>query len=171
MIWKMLLSSWIIYTKKDKLDSKTLFSKKIFRKVTADIKDNQKRNEALGLLVDVAGDYLNDKRFMQFLSENVGYKYKSQRLTNILSSHKAQKKWKPRLSISPETHRAICEFWLQQENPIMSTDSRSNRDEVRISKLEYLRDYAHCTNINDTNITEKEVVLRKTGTKKKYMTA
>ena len=54
------------------------FLTKIFRKVTADIKDNQKRNEALGLLVDVAGDYLNDKRFMQFLSENVGYKYKSQ---------------------------------------------------------------------------------------------
>ena len=53
----------------------------------------------------------------------------------------------------------------------MSTDRRSNRDEVRISKLEYLGNYAHCTNINDTNITEKEVVLRKTGTKKKYMTA
>ena len=53
----------------------------------------------------------------------------------------------------------------------MSTDRRSNRDEVRISKLEYLRDYAHCTNISDTNITEKEVVLGKTGTKKKYMTA
>ena len=53
----------------------------------------------------------------------------------------------------------------------MSTDRRSNRDEVRISKLEYPRDYAHCTNISDTNITEKEVVLAKTGTKKKYMTA
>ena len=54
----------------------------------------------------------------------------------------------------------------------MSTDRRPNRDEVRISKLEYLRNYAHCTNIDDTNITEKEVVLRKTGTtKKKYMTA
>ena len=87
----MLLSSWIIYTKKDKLDSKTLFSKKIFRKVTADIKDNQKRNEALGFLVDVVGGKLNDKRFMQFLSGNVGYKYKSQRLANILSGHKAQK--------------------------------------------------------------------------------
>ena len=36
--------------------------------------------------------------------------------------------------------------------------------------MEYLRDYAHCTNISDTNITEKEVVLRKTGTKTKYMT-
>ena len=88
-----------------------------------------------------------------------------------MNSHKAQKKWKPRHSLSLETHKAICEFWLQQENAIVSTDCRSNRDEVRISKLEYLRDYAHCTNISDTNITEKELVLRKTGTKKKYMTA
>ena len=68
------------------------FPTKIFRKVTADLKDNQKRNKALGFLVDVAGDNLNDKRFMQLLSENVGYKYKSQRLANILSSHKAHKK-------------------------------------------------------------------------------
>ena len=67
------------------------FLTKIFRKITADLKDNQNRNEALGFLVDVAGDNLNDKRFIQFLSENVGYKYKSQRLANILSSHKAQK--------------------------------------------------------------------------------
>ena len=52
----------------------------------------------------------------------------------------------------------------------MSTDRRFNRDEVHISTLECLQDYAHCTNINDTNITEKEVVLRKTGTKKKYLT-
>ena len=61
MIWKMLLSSWIIYTKKDKPNSKNL------SQVTADLKDNQKRNEALGFLIDVAGDNLNDKRFMQFL--------------------------------------------------------------------------------------------------------
>ena len=147
------------------------FPTKIFPKVTADLKDNQKRNKTLGFLVDVAGDNLNDKRFMQFLSENVGYKYKSQRLANILSSHKAQKKWKPRHSLSPETHKAVCEFWLQKGNAVVSTDRRFNRDEVHFSTLECLQDYAHCTNINDTNITEKEVVLRKTGTKKKYMTA
>ena len=65
------------------------FLTKIFRKITADLKDNQKRNEALGFLVHVAGHNLNDKRFIQFLSENVGCKYKSQHLANILSSYKA----------------------------------------------------------------------------------
>ena len=47
------------------------FLTKIFCKVTTDLKDNQKRNEALRFLVDVPGDNLKDKRFMQFLSENV----------------------------------------------------------------------------------------------------
>ena len=77
----------------------------------------------------------------------------------VVTRHK--KKWKPRHSLSLETHKAISEFWLQQENAIVSTDRRSNGDEVLISKLEYLRDYAHCTNINDTEITEKEVVAEK----------
>ena len=76
---------------KRKAQFQDTFLTKIFRKITADLKDNQNRNEALGFLVDVAGDNLNDKHFIQFLSENVGYKYKSQRLANILSSHKAQK--------------------------------------------------------------------------------
>ena len=77
---------------KRKAQFQDTFLTKIFRKITAHLKDNQNRNEALGFLVDVAGDNLNDKRFIQFLSENVGYKYKSQRLANILSSYKAHKK-------------------------------------------------------------------------------
>ena len=77
---------------KRKAQFQDTFLTKIFRKITADFKDNQNRNEALVFLVDVAGDNLNDKRFIQFLSENVGYKYKSQRLANILSSYKAHKK-------------------------------------------------------------------------------
>ena len=64
------------------------FLTKIFCKVTADLKNNQKRNEPFGCLVNVAGDNLNGKRFMQFSFENVGYKYKPQCLDNILSSHK-----------------------------------------------------------------------------------
>ena len=40
-----------------------------------------------------------------------------------------------------------------------------------ISKLEYLRYYAYYIKVNDTIITEKEVVLRKTKTKRKYIRA
>ena len=77
-----------------------------------------------------------------------------------IEQSKSTKKWKPKHSLSTETHKAVYQFWLQ-ENAIVSTDRRSGRDEARISKLEYLRDYAHCINICDTNITEKEIVLRK----------
>ena len=42
------------------------FLTKIFRKVTADLKDNQKRNEALGFLVDVAGDNLSGNASCSF---------------------------------------------------------------------------------------------------------
>ena len=51
----------------------------------------------------------------------------------------------------------------------MSTDRRSGGDEVRISSLKYLKDYKHFELINDKNLTEKEVVLRKSGTMKKYI--
>ena len=49
----------------------------------------------------------------------------------------------------------------------MGTDCRSGRGEVQISKLKYICNYAHCININDLSITEKEVVLRKKEWNKK----
>ena len=65
---------------------------------------------------------------MQFLLENVGYKYRSRRLANLLSSDKAKKNGDPDFHFFPESHKAVYEFWLQQENAIMSTDRRSGRD-------------------------------------------
>ena len=53
----------------------------------------------------------------------------------------------------------------------MSTDWRSGRDEVRICKLKHLKDYEHFELINDENLAEKEVVLRKSGTIKKCICA
>ena len=49
----------------------------------------------------------------------------------------------------------------------MGTDCRSGRGEVQISKLKYICNYAHCININDLSITEKEVLLRKKEWNKK----
>ena len=60
---------------------------------------------------------------------------------------------------------------VKQENAIVSTDRRSGRDEVGISKLEYIQNYTHCINIKDTNITEKEAVMKNAGTKNRYMSA
>lgn len=51
----------------------------------------------------------------------------------------------------------------------MSTDQQSGRDEVRISKLQYLKDYKHFELTNDKNLAEKEVVLRKSEQLKIYI--
>ena len=55
------------------------------------------------------------------------------------------------------------------ENSILSADQQSGRDEVRISKLQHLKDYKHFELTNDKNLAEKEVVLRKSRTIKKYI--
>ena len=60
----------------------------------------------------------------------------------------------------------MYEFCLLPENSIMSTDQWSVRDEVRISKLKYLKGYKHFELINDENLEEKEVVWRKKETTK-----
>ena len=54
---------------------------------------------------------------------------------------------------------------------IPTTDRRSGRDEVRVSKMQYLREYKHLTSIEDENLEEKKVILKKTGTVKIYVTA
>ena len=103
------------------------FLTKIFCKVTANLKDNQKRSEVLGFLVDVAGDNLNDKRFMQFLSENVGDKYKSQRLANILSSHKV-------LILDPiEMRYAFLNWNIPGIMPIVPTSVTETSQKRRLS--------------------------------------
>ena len=51
----------------------------------------------------------------------------------------------------------------------MSTDRRSGREEVGISKLKYLKDYKHFELINDENLAEKRVCFEKEWNSKKYI--
>ena len=88
-------------------------------------------------------------------------------ISRVVTRHK---KWRPSHPLSPETRKAIYEFWLQQGNAIMSTDRRFGGDELCISKLN-IPGIMPSISISDTKFTEKEVVLRKTKTKKKNLTA
>ena len=107
---------------------------------------------------------------MQFLLENVGYKYRSRRLANLLSSDKAKKMETQTFTFSLKVIKQSMSFgynrkmlsWALIVDPV---------EMYLISKLEYLRYYAYYINVNDTIITEKEVVLRKTKTKRKYIRA
>ena len=107
---------------------------------------------------------------MQFLLENVGYKYRSRRLANLLSSDKAKKMETQTFTFSLKVIKQSLSFGYNRK--ILSWALIVDPVEMYlISKLEYLRYYAYYINVNDTIITEKEVVLRKTKTKRKYIRA
>lgn len=59
---------------------KNEFIDSVFKKLKLDLKDKKNRKSALDFLLDVSAKFFHEKRFMQFLSENIGYKYKTQRL-------------------------------------------------------------------------------------------
>ena len=105
---------------------------------------------------------------IQFLLENVGYKYKSQRLANILTSHKAQNNENIRIHFPLKLIKQSMNFGYKRK--IMSWALNVGRDEVEM-RYAFLNWNISGIGINDKNITGKEVVLRKTRMMKKYITA
>ena len=58
---------------------------------------------------------------------------------------------KPRCTLSENQHEQIYDFWLDEEVSIPTTDHRTDRNEVKIEKLRYIREYKHLENIVDEN--------------------
>ena len=110
---------------------------------------------------------VNDKSFISWPAQKLNHQ--KCRLEQVLKAYLQSQKSKSRRSLPDNTQQKIYEFCLLPENSIMSTNRRSGRDEIRISTLKYLKDHKHFELINDKNLTEKEVVLRKRGTIKKYI--
>ena len=79
--------------------------------------------------------------------------------------------FKPRNANNDATFQQIYNFWLTSEVAIPSVKSRNSRDIIRISKYNYVKDYKHMESIVDENIGEVEVELRKTNTRKLYVSA
>ena len=50
-----------------------------------------------------------------------------------------------------EPARTNYDFWLNEEVSIPTTDHRTGRNEVKIEKLRYIREYKHLENIVDAN--------------------
>lgn len=90
-------------------------------------------------------------------------------MQQIIKNYILSENHEARHSLSANTHQKIYNFWLKPENSITSTDHRSGRDEVKISKRKYLEEYRHAQSIQDENIEMKEITLKKTGTKKTVM--
>ena len=77
----------------------------------------------------------------------------------------------PRRQIPSDVHKAIYNFWLEPNKSVVGTDSRSDRNLIRVLKLSYLLKQNLFESVNDDNIIEKETNFTKTGNKKTYMVA
>lgn len=140
---------------------------KMMEKISADWKDRYTKHNAVKFLAETLEDLINDTYFISWLSQRLNY----QRciLQQIIKNYILSENHEARHSLSANTHQKIYNFWLKPENSITSTDHRSGRDEVKISKRKYLEEYRHAQSIQDENIEMKEITLKKTGTKKTYM--
>ena len=110
---------------------------------------------------------LNDDCYLRWLAKNLDYK--TYRLKALLKSYKQQQQ--TRHALSADKHQQIYDYWLNEKVSIPTTDRRSGRDEIKIGKLQYLREYKHLANIQDDNQKEKDLVFKKTGKSKTYVTA
>ena len=145
------------------------FITKVVEKISADLKGRFAKHNAAKFLVDSLGDLIKDTNFKSWLSQ--GLNYQPCRLQQIIKNYIQSENYKARHSLSANTHQKIYNFWLKPENSVTSTDRRSGRDEVRLSKRKYLEEYRHLQSIQDENKEMKEITLKKTGTKKTYMYA
>lgn len=79
----------------------------------------------------------------------------------------AHREFVPRHSMPSGSHQIILNFWLKEENSIISNDRRNGRDVVRMPKSTYLSKYG---GLSDPNI-EEDILLKKTNLLKHYVKA
>ena len=77
----------------------------------------------------------------------------------------AHREFVPRHSMPSGSHQIILNFWLKEENSIISNDRRNGRDVVRMPKSTYLSKYG---GLSDPNI-EEDILLKKTNLLKHYV--
>ena len=94
-------------------------------------------------------DSLNDYHFVCWLAKKL--ELKPCRLKEIVKN--AHREFAPRHSLSSSSHQSIYNFWLKEENSIISNDRRNVRDVVRIPKASCISKYG---NLPDPNIEEDD---------------
>ena len=133
-------------------------------KLKTDIKSRTAKRSTAKFLYESFGDSLTDYSFVCWLAKKL--ELKPCRLKEIVKN--AHKDFAPRHSVSSTSHQTILNFWLKEENSIISNDRRNGRDVVRVPKMSYLSKYG---NLSDSNIEEEDVILRKTNKVKHYIKA
>lgn len=150
--------------KQREVDYESLFRNKVLGKLSSDIKSRNSKRSAAKFLIESFGDSLNDYSFVSWLAKMLGLK--PCRLKAIIKN--AYKEFVPRNSMSSSSLQEIYNFWLKEENSIISNDRRNGRDVVKIPKATYLSKYGKLV---DPNIEEEDVTLKKTNNIKRYIKA
>ena len=58
-------------------------------------------------------------------------------------------------------HHEIYNYWLKPEVSIISVDRRNGRNEIKITKMKYISQFKHLQDIDDKNIRESEIIMKK----------
>ena len=144
------------------------FLNKILTGIETNLRSRDKKKAAANFLcVTLGDDLINDNNFLRWLSKKLHYKLV--RLLDILANR--DKTFEPRNTLDQGIYQHIYNYWLSEEVSTPSVESRNSRDAVKVSKLDFFKNYHHMDNITDTNISELEVTLKKKGTKKIYMSS
>ena len=146
------------------------FLDKILEKLKEDIKSKNLKRTAFEFLYDAFGSMLvENKDFVYWLAKKLGYK--PCRLHEIILKYTSEYTWTPRNSLPQSIHHEIYNYWLKPEVSIISVDRRNGRNETKITKMKYISQFKHLQDIDDENIRESEIIMKKTGNRKKVVSA
>ena len=145
------------------------FKERALLKTKSDLRNRFCKQSAAKFLHETFGaEMLYDDNFLSWLAKLLDYK--TYWLRNILSSNEQETKPCGR-TLSVSQHEKTYDFWLDENVSIPSADRRSGGHEVRIGKLQYIKELSHLEHISDETCKEKDVTLKKTGKSKTYIVA
>lgn len=117
-------------------------------------------------LFTLFGTKLGSPAFIRFISKKLQIRYRI--ITNLILTYETREMRK-RIPFPKQVRKTVYEFWLKNS---VTTVFRSNgRDVLRLSKENYFKINPLYRNDDDSQITEKDVTLKKCNTVKTYVTA
>ena len=115
-------------------DHEMVFKNKVISKLQRDIRSRKEKHSAARFLVESFDESLEDYSFVCWLAKKLDLK--PCRLQDILKNY--NKVFAPRNSLPCNANQTIHDFWLKEENSIVTNDRRNGRDVIRLPKSTYL---------------------------------
>ena len=107
------------------------------------------KKAAVVLLIESFGNLLSGNKFLSWLANELDY-FPSRLKTLLIHNH--EKIFLPRNCLPNDVLKEIYQFWIK--NSISSTDSKSGRDEMCITKMKCMHVHKHTLDFEEENIAE-----------------